>query len=184
MANVYEPFHPDHEFLGQVVLNLQSALGSGRVHEVFVKHGLGDVDPQAWYPVQLWFDAVNEIANDPAAMMDFVGLGMKSVENAKITPEVRAMPVGEFLQGSARTYPQFNRGTDIGEIRGELVDEQHVKMIVRAPHPDDFWYGAYYGLMRQLLPSGVLFTVYYDPDIPRRDEGGEITVIHITWDAS
>jgi hypothetical protein len=178
----YHPFHPDHEFLGRVVLNLQTALGSGMVHDIFARHGLGDVDPEAWYPVQLWFDAINEIASSEAAMIDLVGLGMKSVQNVNISPEARAMPVSDYLQGAAKTYPNVNRGTDIGEARGEVVDEHHVRMILRMPHPDDFWYGAYYSLMKQLLPPGTPFKVYYDKEIPRRELGGKETILHIEWD--
>jgi hypothetical protein len=184
MPKHYAPFHPDHEFLGRVVLNMRSALGSQLVtfEKVFEKYGLGDVDPAAWYPAQKWFDVINEIAEMGFPMMDFVGIGMKTVENAVIPPEARALPITEFLTGATKTYSLHNRGTDIGEQRCEVVSDTHVKMILRMPHPDDFWYGAFYGLMRNLLPVGTRVTVYYDKTQPRRDEGGEETVIHIDWE--
>ena len=184
MAKIYKPFHPDHEFLGRTVLNLQTALGTGRVQDIFVKHGLGEVDPDAWYPAQLWFDAINEIADDQSSTMDFVGLGMKSVENAVVPAETPAIPVSTFLEGSARTYPLHNRGTDIGSVQGVVVNDHHVKMVLRMPHPDDFWYGVYYSFISQLLSERTSFIVYYDQEIPRRDQGGEVTIIHIEWDTT
>ena len=50
--------------------------------------------------------------------------------------------------------------------------------------PDDMSYGLLYAYARRFLPPGTQFTVYYDPDIPARDYGGdrEETIIHIEWD--
>ena len=54
-------------------------------------------------------------------------------------------------------------------------------MILRMPHPDDFWFGAFYGLVRHLIPEQT-FSVYYDEHEPRREQGGAVTIIHIAWE--
>jgi len=184
MPKHYAPFSADHEFLGRIVNNMRDALGSELVEfqAIFAKHGLGDdVDPGGWYPAQSWFDVMNEIAATGNPLMDFTGIGMKSVENAIIPPEVRALPITDFLMNATKTYALHNRGTDIGDQRCEVVDDRHVKMILRMPHPDDFWYGAFYGLMRKLLAPDARAHVYYDETTTRRDNGGERTIIHIEW---
>ncbi len=52
---------------------------------------------------------------------------------------------------------------------------------VTGPYPDDLVYGVVFGFARRLLPPDVYFTVYYDAALPRRDEGGIETVIHVEW---
>jgi hypothetical protein len=29
---------------------------------------------------------------------------------------------------------------------------------------------------------GSRWTVYFDPDVPRREHGGEVTIIHVKWE--
>jgi hypothetical protein len=115
-------------------------------------------------------------------MLDFVSVGLKVAENAILPPEVATMSLGEVLQTMDAAYRLNNRGTDVGEIRCEQVADKHYQLLVRVPYPDDMWYGITYGYMRRMAPNGTRFTVAYDEDAPGHHEGGEYTVIHVTWD--
>lgn len=178
----FEPFHPDHECSGHILLDFENALGSERIHPIFVSHGIDLIDPDAWYPVQPYFAALNEIASGDGSMLDFVSVGMKQVETAIIPPEYYEMPVEEVLEQMDFAYRLNNRGTDVGEVRADVIGNGHVKMYLRVPHPDHLWYGVCFGYMKRLTRN-VDFTVSYDEEFQRHDHGGDYTVIDITWRA-
>ncbi len=179
----HELFHPDHEYLGQVLIDFENAVGGERIHPLLEKHGLGDIDAEVWYPAQRFMDVMNDLQDSGMAdMLDFVSIGLKHVEQAIMPPEFAALSLVEILSGMDAAYHLNNRGTDIGEIKCEIVSNRHVKMLVRVPQPDDVWYGICYGYVRRHAPEGTTFTVYYDEDAPRRHEGGDHTIIHITWE--
>jgi len=177
----YQLFHPDTEILGQAILDFETALGSERFRPILEKHGLTRIDAQTWYPAQKWLDALSEIAETSTAMLDFVSLGIRQLELAVMPPEFEQMPLLEVLESLDAAYRLNYRGTDIGGIRVEVVDGKHVKVIIRSFEPDNLWYGNMHGLMRRFAPPGSRWTVYFDPDVPRREQGGEETVIHIKW---
>lgn len=177
----YKLFHSDHEYLGQVLLDLENAVGGDRVRKIFEKHGLTNIEAQAWYPAQKFLDSLIDMSSGSVPMMDFVSIGLKQVEMAIMPPEFASLPLIQILGSMDAAYHLNNRGTDIGEIKCDVVDDKHVKMIFRVPQPDDIWYGVSYGYMRRLA-GGVRFTVTYDKETPRRDHGGEVTIIHIKWD--
>lgn len=43
-------------------------------------------------------------------------------------------------------------------------------------------YGYIYGLARRTLPKNTQFKVSYDPDETRQENGGQNTIIHLTWE--
>ncbi|MBI5958326.1 MAG: hypothetical protein HY866_06320 [Chloroflexi bacterium] len=178
----YKLFHPDHEYLGQVLMDFQNAVEGESIHSIFKKHGLTNIQPQAWYPAQMFINILNDMKESRTMqMLDFVSIGMKQVENAVMPPGLAQLPLIDILRSMDTAYQMNNRGTDIGEIRCEVIDAHHVRLIFRVPQPDDIWYGVCYGYMRRLAPEGTHFTVYYDEHQPRREDGGEITIIHISW---
>ena len=180
----YTPFHPDHEYLGQVLIDFENAAGAGkRIQHYFQKHGLDDVSPSEWYPAQMFLDVLSDMTeHDDAQMMDLVSIGLKQVETAVMPPEFARLPLLDILGSMDVAYRLNNRGTDIGEIQCEVVDDHYVKMIFRVPQPDDIWYGVTYGYMRRFAPRDTYFTVEYD-EAERRDFGSETTVIHINWES-
>ncbi len=176
-------FSPDHEAPGKVWIDLANAIGSEEIMPYFEKHGMTNIDPNAWYPMQKIVDIYNDMAGKKTGVMfDFVSIGMKEAEQAIVPPHFESLPLLTNLQAIEAVFKLNNRGTDPGEVRCETVTDTHVKMILRVVTPDDLWYGIFYGYVRRFAPKGTHFTVYYDPDVPHRDNGGEKTIIHIKWD--
>ena len=97
-------------------------------------------------------------------------------------PNLNPCPCSRFLQSVESVFKLNNRGTDPGEVRCEVVDDHYVKITLRVVTPDDLWYGIFYGYVRRFARKGQQFTVRYDPDVPRRDNGGSVTILHITWE--
>jgi len=178
----YQAFSPDHEVPGRIMVDFANAIGSNEILPYFEKHGLTNIDPNAWYPHQKFLDVLNELNERPGATYNFVSIGMKQAEHAVVPPGFEKLSLLNILMGSNEVFKLNNRGTDIGDMQCEVVTDHHVKIIMRISQPDDLWYGIFYGYVRRFIPKGSHFTVYYDKDVPRRDEGGDLTILHITWD--
>ena len=117
-----------------------------------------------------------------ATMFDFVSIGIKEAEQAIVPPQFQTMSLKDLLVNMEQVFHLNNRGSDYGYCKTDVVADKHIKVILRAVTPDDVWYGIFYGFVRRFAPKGTRFTVQYDPDLPRRENGGEATIIHIKWD--
>ncbi len=178
----YKVFHPDHELRGQLLIDCENAIGRSRIQPLFEKHGLVNIDPRAWYPEQQWLDVLSDMADQGNAMFDFVSLGIKIADNAMLPPGFSSLPLLTVLQNANSIFQLNSRGTETGEITTEVLGDKHAKLTFRVPDPDDFWYGILFGYVRRCMPQGTHFTVSYDKEVPRREQGGEVTVMHVEWD--
>lgn len=175
-------FSNDHEQLGQMFLDIRHAINSEAFFPVFERHGLGEIDPEAWFPLQNFLDVLNEI-EEQGGMFDLISIGKKIGEDIDIPDDMRVLPFFQLLNLAPEIYKMHNRGSDIGWILVEEVDDKHHKLILCVPDPDDLWYGIFYGFSRRHLPSDQRFSIYYDPDEPRRNEGGSRTILHLKLDS-
>ena len=184
MAGKYQSFDPAAEVDGYSMLSLIQCLRKEEIHPFLVRHGLTNIEPEKWYPVQKWLDVLSDLAEvrPGQAMFDFVAVGMKIMETAQFPPELAAMPFAQVVMGLAENHPTHHRNGYTGKLTCELVGYNHAKITVRAPYPDDMWYGIMYGAAKRYLPHGTSFTVFYDEAEPRREQGGEYTIVHIKWE--
>ena len=92
--------------------------------------------------------------------------------------------MGQVLMRWDDMYQMLHRNADVGGITVEKIAEKHYKTSHTVIYPDDMSYGVLFGFARRFLPPGTPFKVYYDPEIPPRDRGGEqdATIIHIEWE--
>ncbi len=173
----YEPFSEDCEILGQAVLALIRCVNAENIKPYLEKHNLTQIDPKKWYSARLMTSIMSDMSEAGGAMFDFVSIGMKMAE---LIPDTPGESFAEKFQHSDLQNVSY-RGSDIGYANSEMVGENHMKVTHRRPAPDDFLYGFLYGYAKRCL-AGRRFTVKYDEEIPRRDEGGDVTIIHIAWD--
>ena len=182
MANKWHVFSADHEIPGQIMVDFKNAVGADEIIPYFEKHGITTIDPTIWYPMQPLLDVYNDMAESKGDIMfDFVAIGIKTAEQGIFPPEFASLPLIAILQGVPIVFKMNNRGTDIGSVDLEVIDDHHVKFTLRLCQPDDIWYGVFYGYVKRFSPPGTPFKLYYDNDVPRRDLGGEYTILHITW---
>jgi len=184
MARKYIAFDPKAEVNGYSLLGFFQCLRREEIRPFLDAYGLDELDPDKWYPVQDWLDVLNHVAEERPgqAIFDFVAVGMKVAETTRFPPEFDTLPLTEIFRiGNEDFRTNQHRGGDVGEIVLEVIGPKHVIQKVRTAYPDDFWYGIFYGICRRYLLPGTQFTLYYDEDTPRRDHGGEWTLIHIMW---
>lgn len=181
----YEAFGPDAEVLGQNVLAFVECTNSDNIRPFLERHGLDEIDPERWYPMQDFLDVLNDMENEVggAAALDFVSIGLQLIETAVFPPEVDELSLEEIMLGWNESYQLNNRGAHIGDFDTELVVDKHLKITTRIPYPDDYNYGVFYGAAKRWLPENTPFTVYYDEEAPRRDiDGSQSTIVHIEWE--
>lgn len=179
---VYRAFGPDAEVYGAAMLAFVNSINYTNFHSIMEQHGVVHVDPERWYPQQVWLDIFSDIASQSGGSSNLVSIGMKIVDTAPMPPEIKSLPFKEIMLGFEQgSYRMNNRGKDIGGIETVVISDTHLVMVDKTPYPDDFIYGAYYAMARRFLPRGTDFSVKYDESIPRREYGGEATRVHISW---
>lgn len=183
MKRKYVVHAEENEVLGQVLIALLQNLRQKDGVSFLQKYGIEDIDPEAWYPLQVYLDVFNDIMkfNPGEASANFVSSGMQVIDTAVFPPDFDSLPFVDIMRNFNAAYRLNNRGPEIGEMVAEFVDDKHVQIVSTIPMPDDFNYGVLYAAARRFLPPGTSFTVYYDPEIRARDQGGDVTITHIRW---
>ena len=177
----YTVFNPDHEVLGVLILSYRNSINQQNYHELYTQMGLDNVQPDQWYPFQRLLDVFNAIAERNDAMMDFVSIAMASAIGAPMPPEFDQMPFTQVMLAFNHSLEGVNRGSDYGYTHVIEVEPNHMRINARYPAPDDSLYGGVYCYAKRFLPKGSHFTLRYDETIPRREEGGDVTVMHLKW---
>ncbi len=185
MANANTQFTtlgPDAQVLGQAMDAFIQSINFTNFQAILSQYNLTKIEPQKWYPQQIWLDIFNEINASGNSTENLVSIGMKVIETAQYPPDFESWPIIRQITMMGEIYVINNRGADIGKITPEVVSDNHVIMHDSTPYPDDFIYGAYYALARRFTPAGSGFVVKFDENIPRRGQGGDVTLVHIMWD--
>ncbi len=176
----YKTFGPDAEVFGAAMLAFVQSINFENFSAILQKHGLTQIEPNRWYPQQIWLDVFSDITNNPNATSNMVSIGMKVIETAPLDM-MEGVSFTDMMLGFSTSYTGSNRGADIGSIEAQVLGDKHILMVDKTPYPDDFVYGAYYAMARKFLPPNTKFVVKFDDDTPRREQGGEATLVHITW---
>ena len=173
---------PETEIIGQTLLSYIDNIQAEEIHPYLEKYGLTEVDPEKWYPANNLMSLMNDMAAEANLSSNLVALGMATVAKMIIPPEMAALPLSAVLEGWNDLYYLQHRGGEIGYVKVEKITDHHYKTIHHLLYPDDMVYGVAYGLALRWLPKTVHFKIIYDADTPRRDNGGEDTIIHVVWD--
>lgn len=173
----YIAFDPTVEVYGQSMLSVVSALGD-QAESILAKHGLDNIDPNSWYPIQDYLDAYKELAD-----MDYfnlVAVGMQVPDNAVFPPEIDT--VEKALMSVGQAYEMNHRGGDIGEYTFTLTGEREGDMYCRNPYPSDFDYGIIYRIVQKFRPTdSTEIRVVRDDSVPNRKSGADACTYHIGW---
>lgn len=134
---------PAVEIIGQNMLAYIENLQYSNIKPVLEQHGLSQIDPQTWYPLQKMLDVLKTLADMPNASPNFVAIGMALARTASLPPEVEHMPIEPFfLNVLPQAYQMQHRGGDPGYVAVEKAAEKHLIIEVDVPYPDDLEYGA------------------------------------------
>ncbi len=171
---------PQTELMGRTALSLIENIQHQDIKPILRKHNLDSINPDTWYKMQDVLNVLSDISDGDNAMSNFVSIGISAAELSVLPPEMEKMSLAEILMAYGKIYNIRHRGGDAGEISVEQVSNNHFKITMKIPYPDDVFYGVMYGYARRFRPAGAHFVVQYDETAKRRDDGGEYTIVHIT----
>jgi hypothetical protein len=177
----YTSFDPNTELNGRTVSAFITNINHEDIASILSRHGLDAIDPNTWYPIQYVLNVLEDISEEANAMSNFVSIGVAATELALgVMPEnLKTMSLDGFMQSYPQMYQSRLRGGDGGEVRIDKLDDLHYVIDTRFPFPDDVTYGVFFAYIRHYIGGKRHFALHYDDRTPRRDHGGERTIIHL-----
>jgi hypothetical protein len=143
---------------------------------VLEAHGIADVDPDEWYPLQTALTALREFSQ----MANLVSMGQRIIDNAKF-PLDQMTSIARALELIDQAYHMNHRNGEIGYYRAEAVGDRHIVIVAENPYPSDFDYGLLWAIATRFQPADADVVVELDLDQPTRREGADSCTYHITW---
>jgi len=172
-------FDRNVEVNGTTILSVVAGLGETAI-PILAAHGLGNLQPDEWYPQQAWLDAFKKIATGTVnSMFDLVGIGMAIPENAIFPAEIDS--IVSALRSIDVAYHMNHRGGEIGHYQSTIVSLNQVDLLCQNPYPCDFDYGIVYSMARRFCPDGMRISVQHDDKTPCRKKGAESCTYHVSW---
>lgn len=166
------------EVSGISMLSVISAMGE-KVKPVLEKHGLGNIEPDKWYPIQSYLNFYKEIAESRGYSINLMKIGMMVPEKATFPPELKTIQ-DAFLKLD-EAYHMNHRGGDFGHYYARIVGPRQIDVVAHNPFPCDLDYGIVQGLARRFKPSGATVIVYHDAMTECRKKGDDRCTYHVTW---
>lgn len=162
------------QVIGQVMLAFLDNLRAEEVKPLLAKIGLNDIEPETWYPQQVFVDLYQQLEQQGQSE-SIVAIGMKTLDALAFPPEVNDIPGA--LQILPAMYGQIHQnlppeeGWDI-----TLVSDQHIQVVFNSPYSDHAAFGYLYSIARRFRPQGATFTVR-----PERFGTGGPALFNVTW---
>lgn len=173
--------NPSIEVIGVAVRAFTEHVTVDEMKGLLKKHGLENIGDDEWYQMLNLLDLLNELTETSNWSENYVAMGMKRAEVAKMPPEAANMTFGQFLMNWNKIYQLQHRNGDVGQLQAEKLTDTHFKVTFDIIYPDDFIYGVAYGMARRFLPNQTKFVIKYDDSVLQMDKGGKETVLDITW---
>ena len=171
----YVAFEPGVEINGQTILATIDGLGDV-ARAAFQQRGVAAIDPDGWYPQQMWLDVLQEL--DQSGAENLVSVGMKIPEHAIFPPEINSLH--SALASIDVAYHMNHRGGEIGHYHYEKVGDNHARLVCDNPFPSDFDYGIIYAMTRRYAEQGMDFKVVR-AESPCRHNRDDYCIYEVTW---
>ncbi|MCS6872871.1 MAG: hypothetical protein NZ571_15600 [Anaerolineae bacterium] len=147
----YVAFEPNTEVLGIMLEGTIAFMEREGLALLLRKHGLEQVAPDQWYPLQRVLDLFTDLSNNPSGTSDMVAIGMKVGEVFQFPPEVTTLE--QALELADAMNRAVYRNGDPGTIRAEKLGERHYRLHVHLPFPQDLHYGIWWAVAKRLVPD-------------------------------
>jgi hypothetical protein len=147
------------------------------------KHGFENVDPDKWYSLTDFHRFLYELEQRSAVTYNLIAIGIGVAHHAHMPPNMDSPDFAQMIERSSEHYQGNFRNGDVGHKEAIKLGPKHYKVVhEKTMMPDDLEYGVMYGFAKRFLPPGTPFTIWYDENVLRMDEGGDQTVIHVRWE--
>jgi hypothetical protein len=176
---------PKVELLGGMVSSLWTAFPESfqdRVMSIMNKHGLANIQPAEWYPLQRVLDTLKEIEDTYGHHLLFQ-VGEQAALKAPVPPEIDSLKA--CLLGLNVTLKRFNRGGDVGGY--EITEDQgpggftRYVVVASTPYPCSLTRGYLEGFAKRFgSHEAKEILVRHDEDRPCRREGSDTCAYIVT----
>jgi hypothetical protein len=176
-------YAPDAELIGAAASSLLYSLRRDDMMPLLKKHNLDDIQDGQWYPVNRFVNLFKEMIerSEGDIVSNLVSIGVIAIDRIIVPPGVGDLPYDQILMMVGQLYAMQHRNGDAGTYQIERVGEKHIKYACNSVYPDHLMYGYVYGVAKRFMPSGTQFRVAYDEEASRQDDGGDVTIVHLTW---
>jgi len=173
---------PGTEVSGAALSSLIQNINRADIAPYLKRYRLERINSDAWYPAEMFLELLNEMSTHPNMMYNLVAIGISIAEVAIMPPELENASFEQVVKFWNAHYQANFRSGYVGQKKAVQVDYHHYKVIHDGTiMPDDLEYGVLYGFAKRFLPPGTSFSIWYDEDVLRIDEGGTQTIIHAQW---
>jgi len=174
------------EVLGEVLMAFASGFpqeGRSFGIKILEKHGLSTPEPQKYYPLQSFLDAMKEISDTFSAQMLY-RVGEQIALHAVLPPGIDDLEKCLGLIDTA--YHMNHRGGEIGkyeyQFQGTEGGLQRARMICNNPYPCAFDRGVIEGFAKRFKSSASYdVVVRHDDSAPCRRNGQDSCTYIISW---
>ncbi|MEW6140453.1 MAG: hypothetical protein AB1733_19710 [Thermodesulfobacteriota bacterium] len=181
----YKASSPNTELLGGMIYSLWGAFPEGfqaLVKKVLVKHGVAEVNPEAWYRLQPVLDALKEVEQMYGHHLLFQ-VGEQAATRAPLPPEINSFRACMFAMNA--TLQKIHRGGDAGgyvvteeELPGGLV---RYRVVASTPFPCSLTRGYLEGYAKRFRTAdSTEVLVRHDDDSPCRRQGADTCTYIVT----
>ncbi len=160
VAKPYIAGTPQAEVIGQTMVAFLDNLQADVTRPALVQHGIEMIDPEEWYPHQVWMDVLKTIETNlgGGASMTFVAFGRKVVETAVMPDTMKSIPdalnaLHAIHHANLRNVPE-EEGYSI-----EAKSDNHYIVYHNTPNPDDAIYGFLWGMAARFKGDDEVFLV-------------------------
>lgn len=171
-------FDPDAKVYGASMLSVIEGMGE-RIRPVLAAHGMEEIKPDEWYPVQNYLDFYREISQARYnATLNLVSTGIRVPEKAVFPDNIDS--ITKAFQVLDEAFQMNHRG-NVGHYHVHVIRDRQIEVVAENPFPCDMDYGLMQGLARRFKPAKSNLLVYHDPKAPCRKKGADTCTYHISW---
>ncbi len=185
---------PDVEVNGQTVLAVANGLGIMKMTglKILEDSGLKNIQPNMWYPQQLWLNAFRQISENVGFRTQYQ-IGLSIPENAEFPAEIddifkalasidTAYHMNHRLHGKVLYDPETGKMTEgIGHYHYKKISNNMAEIECDNPYPCDFDKGIIMQMARKFKPETGLVKIEHEESKGCRKNGASACRYTVSW---
>jgi hypothetical protein len=126
---------------------------------ILAKHGLSNIDPNQWYPMQLALNIQHDIyVSGKDVTEKLVAAGIQFSHDWPFPPETKTVTDALYTLSHMGNRVSRNVPAGFGNSM-QTVGENHIRLFLNTPFTDDAFYGVVWGLVNRFKQKDNMFVV-------------------------
>lgn len=169
-----------NETRGSAIAAAIEVIGYERLVRVLYRHGLANLQRDAWYPQQTELDLLRDMYHQSEVTMIAVGMALA---DSVIFASSSMRTLRDALLRLNDAYQSIHRGYDVGSYALQMKSEREAILTCRTPYPADLEYGLLCRLAQKLrTPDTANFRLQrIDTTSGYEGDENDHATFHLTW---